>query len=345
MSTPRRSLLTRSIGIPPAGLLALSLVLLIGLGCISQELQQAPQIGDRIAETERVGQEIVICGEHFHVGTKVLLWKDEGGFNAYSTELAFPEETGQREDPPTGKRYGSRRNLPEDIAKAVEAGGWTLPLLQRQVGQFVYHYDVCGTSRQCFKILQDLRGLSVHFMLDVDGTIYQSLDVKERAWHAGTANDRSVGIEIAQIGAYPREKHRQLETWHKRDELGPYIVLPKWMNTEYLAQPQDKYRPSRPEKITGTINGQQYWQYDFTDAQYEALTRLTAALSQALPKLQLRAPTDAAGALRMDALSKEELAKFEGFLGHWHVTRRKQDPGPAFDWERVLGGARRLLGQ
>ncbi|MEM9559092.1 MAG: N-acetylmuramoyl-L-alanine amidase, partial [Planctomycetota bacterium] len=37
----------------------------------------------------------------------------------------------------------------------------------------------------------------------VDGTIYQTLDVTERAWHATKANSRSVGIEIAQIGAYP----------------------------------------------------------------------------------------------------------------------------------------------
>jgi len=37
---------------------------------------------------------------------------------------------------------------------------------------------------QCFKVLHDHRDLSVHFMLDLDGTIYQTLDLKERAWHA-----------------------------------------------------------------------------------------------------------------------------------------------------------------
>ena len=58
-------------------------------------------------------------------------------------------------------------------------GGWDIPLLQRVVDQFVIHYDVAGTSRNCFEVLQDKRGLSVHFMLDLDGTIYQSLDLKE----------------------------------------------------------------------------------------------------------------------------------------------------------------------
>ena len=26
---------------------------------------------------------------------------------------------------------------------------------------------------------------------------------------------------------------------------------------------------------------------------------------------------------------------FEGILGHYHLTRGKVDPGPAFEWERL----------
>jgi N-acetyl-anhydromuramyl-L-alanine amidase AmpD len=37
-------------------------------------------------------------------------------------------------------------------------------------------------------------------MLDLDGTIYQTLDLKERASHATIANSRSIGIEIANMG-------------------------------------------------------------------------------------------------------------------------------------------------
>ncbi|PIE25559.1 MAG: negative regulator of beta-lactamase [Planctomycetota bacterium] len=321
------------------------LLSLFVMSCAGQQLADAPRFGQIVTKAQRRGQEIVVCGQYVHVGTPVVLWSDPGGFNAYSQDLAFPEETGKRKDPPTGRRYGSRRKLPEDLAAQVAKRGWTLPLLQKQLAQFVFHYDVCGTSRQCFKVLQDLRGLSVHFMLDVDGTIYQSLDLKERAWHAGTANDRSVGVEIAQIGAYPRENHRQLATWHGKDAEGPFIKLPKWMKTEYLRKPQEKYRPARKQKISGVINGRRYWQYDFTAPQYEALTRLCAGLSQVFPKLRLECPVDTEGRLRLDALNAEERAAFEGFLGHWHVIQRKQDPGPAFDWERVLGGAKRLLAQ
>ena len=81
--------------------------------------------------------------------------------------------------------------------------GWDLPLLQRVVDQFVIHFDAAGTSKRCFEVLHDRRGLSVHFLLDLDGTIYQTLDVKESAWHATVANGRSVGVEVANIGAYP----------------------------------------------------------------------------------------------------------------------------------------------
>jgi N-acetyl-anhydromuramyl-L-alanine amidase AmpD len=47
--------------------------------------------------------------------------------------------------------------------------------------------------------------------------------------------------------------------------------------------------------------------------------------------------------MAMRTLSPEELSSFEGILGHYHVTARKQDPGPAFHWDRVLRDARALL--
>ena len=100
-------------------------------------------------------------------------------------------------------RFGLReKGLTPDEIEKVRGGGWDLPTLQRVVDQFVIHFDAAGTSKRCFQILQDRRGLSVHFMLDLDGTIYQTLDAKESAWHATIANGRSIGIEVANIGAY-----------------------------------------------------------------------------------------------------------------------------------------------
>ena len=38
-----------------------------------------------------------------------------------------------------------------------------------------------------------------------------------------------------------------------------------------------------------------------------------------------------------------ELKNYHGVLGHYHLATDKEDPGPAFDWERVIGGARALM--
>ena len=113
-----------------------------------------------------------------------------------------------------------RKGLTDAELERVRGGGWDLPLLQRVVDQFVIHFDARGTSRRCFEVLHDLRGLSVHFMLDLDGTIYQTLDLKEGAWHATIANGRSIGIEIANIGAYPPDESKPLETWYRPDGAG-----------------------------------------------------------------------------------------------------------------------------
>jgi hypothetical protein len=83
-------------------------------------------------------------------------------------------------------------------------------------------------AANAFKVLHDVRGLSVHFMLDLDGTIYQTLDLKERAWHATTSNSRSVGIEMANIGAYRPDNRKTLEEWVPSGPDGKVsIVIPE----------------------------------------------------------------------------------------------------------------------
>jgi N-acetylmuramoyl-L-alanine amidase len=310
-------------------------------GCAPARCGQQP--GDRLL---RCGDEIVAAGQFFHTGTPVVLWMDPGGYDAYrcrrhfEPELIMPHLPAAPTDP---NRYGTRRNLPKDLQVGVTERGWNLDGARRVVDQFVIHYDVCGTSARCFKVLHDLRGLSVHFLLDIDGTVYQTLDLKERAWHAGTANDRSVGIEIANIGAYHDMK--VLDQWYASDLFGwPYISIPDTIKERNIRTPWFVGRPARKEVIVGTINGQDLMQYDFTNEQYEALGRLTAALSCVFPKLRLAVPRNSDGEVRMDVLSDKERAEWSGLMGHWHVTKEKVDPGPAFDWDRVIDSARRERG-
>jgi N-acetyl-anhydromuramyl-L-alanine amidase AmpD len=304
------------------------------------------------AIAHRQGDEMVVAGQFVHTGTAVVLWMDTGGYDAYRVERRFSPfndsdwKTSQAQVPALThpNRYDLRKSgLSDEEIERVRGGGWDLPTLQRVVDQFVIHFDVCGTSRQCFNILQDHRDLSVHFMLDLDGTIYQTLDLKERAWHATIANSRSVGIEIANMGAYGDGEDNPLPNWYAKDENGRMrITIPKSFGDGGIRTKGFVGRPARAEPITGTIQGRELVQYDFTPEQYEALSRLTAALTRVFPKIKCDYPKDTAGKLVPAKLPDEELNQYQGVLGHYHIQTNKVDPGPAFDWERVIGNARRL---
>ncbi len=302
---------------------------------------------------KRQGDEIIVAGRLFHTGTKVVTWMDPGGYDAYRVERRFSpwEEAGwdktkeAAKDVRTPNRYGLRAAaLSPAERERVRGGGWDLPLLQRVVDQFVLHYDVCGISKTCFKVLHDARGLSVHFMLDVDGTIYQTLDLKERAWHASTSNDRSIGIEIANMGAYGPHDLKTLEEWYPKDAAGrPVIQVPARVGDPMIATPGFTGRPARDELVSGVIQHQDLRQYDLTPQQYAALIKLTAALGQVFPKITLDYPRGPDGGVLPHKLPDDELKQYQGVLGHYHIQTNKTDPGPALQWDKVIDGARRLL--
>jgi N-acetyl-anhydromuramyl-L-alanine amidase AmpD len=309
----------------------------------------APAIG---SIAPRLGDEIVVAGQFFHTGTPVVLWLDPGGYDAYRVEKRFGPVAesdwgsccAETNSPlTTPNRYSLRKTglTPEQIER-VRGGGWDLPLLQTVVDQFVLHYDAAGLSRTCFRILHDERGLSVHFLLDLDGTIYQTLDLKERAWHASISNDRSVGIEIANVGAYPVGGPNPFSQWYRTANGETTIVIPGRLGDGGLRATNFVGRPARPERVQGNIQGKDLGQYDFTPDQYAALTRLTAALCKIFPKLQCRHPTDANGKVIPHKLPDDVLNTYQGVLGHYHIQENKTDPGPAFDWEKLIGGARAL---
>ena len=49
------------------------------------------------------------------------------------------------------------------------------------------------------------------------------------------------------------------------------------------------------------------------------------------------------GRLVLEKLPDAELAKYRGLLGHFHIQENKIDPGPAFQWDALVTGARRRL--
>jgi N-acetylmuramoyl-L-alanine amidase len=323
------------------GCLALALV----AGC-----KTAPRSG---AFEPRTGDEIVVAGQMVHTGTRVVLWMDPGGYDAYRVERRFSpiDKSSWQESQAEvrGLRLPNRYNLrnsglTDAELERVRGGGWDLPTLQKVVDQFVVHFDVAGTSRTCFKVLHDMRDLSVHFMLDIDGTLYQTLDLKERAWHATTSNNRSVGIEIANMGAYPVEAKNPFKQWYAKDAKGQVcLTVPAEYGDGGVRTKGFVGHPARPEPVHGNIQGHDLVQYDFTPQQYQALTRLTATLCKVFPKIKCEYPKDNAGRLITRKLPDDQLDAYQGVLGHFHVQTDKVDPGPAFQWDTVIDNARCLL--
>ena len=324
-----------------AGLLQLALL----AGCVC-----APKPG---ALLKRQGDEIIVAGQLFHTGTRVVTWLDPDGYDAYRVErrfAAFDQSSWETSKVAvaaltTPNRYGLRKDgLTPAQVERVRGGSWDLSLLRERVDQFVLHFDAAGTSRQCFKVLHDHRCLSVHLMLDLDGTVYQTLDLKERAWHATTSNTRSIGIEIANIGAFAPGQQKMFEDWYQRDDTGwPRVVVPaRFGDTGGLA-PNFVARPARKEVVVGPVQGRQLQQYDFTPEQYAALIKLTATLCKVFPNLRCDYPKGADGQLVTSKLPDAALEQYQGILGHYHIQTNKVDPGPAFQWERVIGEARKLV--
>jgi len=266
---------------------------------------------------------VIAAGERIPVDAPVVTFRDAGGFDARARHHWFrpaevlPSSPAQGCDTPqrAGPRAGER------------GASVTLGQLREQLTQFVMHYDVAVTSRNCFKVLHDIRGLSVHFLLDVDGTLYQTLDLAARARHAGSANDRSIGIEIAHAGAHATPA--AADRFYADD--GRTLVTTRSMEPP----PGGPFSPARPGLFGETLNGSAVVQRDFTEAQYVALERLVASLARAFPELAAGPPRDAEGGVATDALEPDVAAAHRGLIGHVHISRRKVDPGPAFDWERL----------
>jgi N-acetyl-anhydromuramyl-L-alanine amidase AmpD len=243
------------------------------------------------------GDSVVIAGERFPIGTHVVLWSEPSGFNGYASAPLLAGEEPESYQP----------------GRAGLGARPSLTALCGRIDQLVLHYDAAGSSAECFRILEQ-RNLSAHFLLDVDGTLYQTLDVAEQAWHATKANARSIGVEIAHRGAFPAAS----------------------------AEAESELRGARV--VEGVVQGERLVQAEFPPEQLAALVKLAAGLCRALPRIRPEAPRDAHGRVRNAVLGAAEYAAFHGILGHFHVQTNKLDPGPAFPWEGFLAELARELG-
>lgn len=201
-------------------------------------------------------EHLIVAGDRLTVPFPVVTWPEPGGMSFYDR-----------------RGWTKRRD-------ATGTG----------VNLFVLHWDGCTSAHQCFQVLLD-RGLSVHLLLDGDGTVYQALDLAEaRAWHAGNVNERSVGVEIQN----PVRLHRN-----------------KWQN------------PPRPVVVEPGVHGARRQEHlDFYEVQKRRVVELAEVLCErfGIPRAL---PTGRDGQV-LRALAPPG---FRGVCGHYHVSREKPDPG------------------
>lgn len=170
---------------------------------------------------------------------------------------------------------------------------------------FVNHWDVCLSSKICQRVL-DQRSISCHFLIDNDGTIYQTMDINDVGYHASNANSYSIGVEIS--NAY----YLKYQEWYGRNGLGK---RPLWK---------------------GTVRGKELEEHlGFYSVQIEAAQALWKAISSACD-IPLRCPL--VDGKMSDDLYEPALNGWKGFVHHYHVDakKRKIDCG-GFDLQKYLG--------
>jgi len=168
---------------------------------------------------------------------------------------------------------------------------------KRNIRYFVNHWDVCLNSTSCQNVL-DKRGISVHFLIDNDGTIYQTMDMQHAAWHAGSSrsNRASVGVEISNA-YYPK-----YQDWYVNAGYGERpIIDDAWVHGTKL------------EPFMG-----------FYPAQIEALKALWEAIHGATG-IPYEAPENQFGKISTKYVQDVPYGKFSGFVSHYHVSKAKID--------------------
>lgn len=227
----------------------------------TERLAKVESIKDKISCVEVVPKKHILCNREL----VEIEWEKFVGMN-HKNSLTLPKETYQQS------------------------------FKDRGPFQIIVHHDATLSSRDCKDILIK-RGLSVHFSIDNDGTIYQMVDCNDVAWHAKPNNFISVGIEISNA-VY--SKYRQ---HYIRKGFGE--------------------RPVLAEKIHGTKYGPYLGLYPI---QVEALKELLKTLCRYY-HIPFSVP-------KGKKLMKDS-SKFRGILGHYHINEDKWDPF-GLDLEKVV---------
>jgi N-acetylmuramoyl-L-alanine amidase len=212
----------------------------------------------------------------------------DGGDFPYGPPPGYPAYTQRYSTRPALRRkdWNNGMNAPYEAVKSI-------------IKQFVIHLDNCFTAEMCWDVLQNERGLSCHFLIDNDGTIYQTLDLALMGYHASEWNTNSIGVELCNFGSA-----KENPNLYRSGKFGP----------------DRAYKPVK-------INGHTYLAFEFTPAQMDQMRRLSRALLRLFPNLPAEYPQSSPGVQAWDTLPNSVTHAFSGYIGHYHLVPEKWDPG------------------
>lgn len=276
----------------------------------------------------RPSGKLIIGGQAFDTDAPIVNFREGGRWDATSL-YCIPTQTepgaisrcvvGKGGHQPYGppvvqytKRYSTRAPLRQSKWKMGESAPYEAA--KTTIKQFVIHHDGCLSADMCFNVLQNERGLSCHFLIDNDGTVYQTLDLSLMGYHAGPWNGASIGVELCNRGDAKKEPDKYSGGKHGPD------------------------RAKKPCKI----NGHTFLAFDYTDQQYESLRKLSRALLRLLPNLTAEYPQSSPGVQNWDTMPTKDSFSFSGFIGHYHLIPEKWDPG-YFDFKKFCSEIRGQL--
>lgn len=167
--------------------------------------------------------------------------------------------------------------------------------LGRKPSMFVVHWDACLSSASCASVLVQ-RGLSVHFCIDNDGTIYQLVDCDHIAAHAGTVNGVSIGVEVSDAF------YTKYQPWYEKNGFGKRPVL---KNT----------------KVNGGVIDEHLGFYPVQEEALKVLIK-TVCTHYGIPMV---VPKDSSGNMANGEVPDVVSGKFAGVVCHYHVTKGKID--------------------
>src|SRR6185437_992850 len=123
-----------------------------------------------------VGMGIIIAGVDFNVDAPVKNWHVTGWDATIENCVQSQNGCG-----PGGSAFGTPPSNPSPkryaLRPSLRSYGLHPPLeaVKALLNQFIFHHDGCANSAMCWQVLHNERGLSCHFLVDNDGTIYQTI--------------------------------------------------------------------------------------------------------------------------------------------------------------------------